>query len=354
MPDSPSSPIVLPVPWEDFFSHAPLPMGVLSRNGGDARFHKANAASAAQLGVTPAEMAGRSALELGLPPALVQGWVMSLEAVHQLRKPLDVRWQLATGHGLRTFTTRLLPFSDGGEPMQHFGYINQDWTGAQDVALDDGAERERIAGALAAALTEEIEAPLEQLLGLVGVVADEVGALAETDPSLELEECGRVLASAMLLARRAHLPVHELRGFLRPVRYSPGPVDAGECMRSALRLVSSEVKRSCGIRTEVLPTMLVQADEPRLRHALVRVLLETARGPGMAYARLGDLVVSMTRETSVLELILTRTDRCPVPQGDLATCVRLVREAGGLLRVEPNVGYGFRVRIALPLVQLRD
>jgi len=265
-----------------------------------------------------------------------------------------VRWQLATGHGLRTFTTRLLPFSDGGEPMQHFGYINQDWTGAQDVALDDGAERERIAGALAAALTEEIEAPLEQLLGLVGVVADEVGALAETDPSLELEECGRVLASAMLLARRAHLPVHELRGFLRPVRYSPGPVDAGECMRSALRLVSSEVKRSCGIRTEVLPTMLVQADEPRLRHALVRVLLETARGPGMAYARLGDLVVSMTRETSVLELILTRTDRCPVPQGDLATCVRLVREAGGLLRVEPNVGYGFRVRIALPLVQLRD
>ena len=189
MPDSPSSPIVLPVPWEDFFSHAPLPMGVLSRKGGDARFHKANAASAAQLGVTPAEMAGRSALELGLPPALVQGWVMSLEAVHQLRKPLDVRWQLATGHGLRTFTTRLLPFSDGGEPMQHFGYINQDWTGAQDVALDDGAERERIAGALAAALTEEIEAPLEQLLGLVGVVADEVGALAETDPSLELEEC---------------------------------------------------------------------------------------------------------------------------------------------------------------------
>ena len=165
-------------------------MGVLSRNGEDARFLKANAASAAQLGVAPAEMEGRSALELGLPPALVQGWLMSLEAAHQLGKPLDVRWQLAAGHGLRTFTTRLIPFTDGGEPMQHFGYINQDWTGAQDVALDDAAERERIAGALAAALTEEIEAPLEQLLGLIGVVADEVGALADTDPSLELEECG--------------------------------------------------------------------------------------------------------------------------------------------------------------------
>ena len=114
MPDSPSSPILLPVPWEDFFSHAPLPMGVLSRNGEDARFLKANAASAAQLGVAPAEMAGRSALELGLPPALVHGWVMSLEAVHQLGKPLDVRWQLAAAHGLRTFTTRLLPFADGG------------------------------------------------------------------------------------------------------------------------------------------------------------------------------------------------------------------------------------------------
>lgn len=353
MSDPSPSAILLPIPWEDFFSHAPLPMGVLSRNGEDARFVKANAASAAQLGVSPAEMAGRSALDLGLPPALVQGWLMSLEAAHQLGKPLDVRWQVSTGHGLRTFTTRLLPFADGGT-SQHFGYINKDWTGAQDLAIDDTVERERIAGALAAALAEEVEAPLEQLLGLIGVVADEVGALADTDPTLELEECGRVLASAMLLARRAHLPVHELRGFLRQVPYSPGPVDASEAMRSALRLVSSEVKRTCGIRTELLPATLVQADEPRLRHALVRVLLETARGPGLTYARLGDLVVSMTREVSVLELVLTRTDSCPVPQGDLATCVRLVREAGGLLRVEPRVGPGFRVRIALPLVQLRE
>src|SRR5262245_7700114 len=353
MPDSPSS-LIFPVPWEDFFHHAPLPMGVLARNGKDARFLEANAASAAQLGHIPSEMAGRSALELGIPPPLVQGWLMSLDAAHQLGKPLDVRWQLATRHGLRTFTTRLLPFADGGsEPWQRFGYINQDWTGAQDVALDDAAERERIAGALAAALAEEVETPLEQLLGLIGVVADEVGALADTDPTLELEECGRVLASAMLLARRAHLPIHELREFLRPVPYSPGPVDAGECVRSALRLVSSQVKRSCGIRTDILPPTLVQADEPRLRHALARVLLETARGPGLAHARLGDLLVSVTREVSVLELVLTRTDRCPSPQGDLGTCERLVREAGGLLRVESAIGPGFRVRIALPLVHLR-
>ncbi|HZW89867.1 MAG TPA: hypothetical protein VFF12_12370 [Myxococcaceae bacterium] len=354
MPESPSSPLILPVPWEDFFRHAPLPMGVLARNGADARFLEANAASAAQLGCMPSEMSGRSALELGIPPPLVQGWLMSLDAAHQLGKPLDVRWQLATRYGLRTFTTRLLPLPNDGESTLHFGYINQDWTGARDVALDDAAERERIAGVLAAALTEEVEAPLEQLLGLIGIVADEVGALADTDPSLELEECGRVLASAMLLARRAHLPVHELRGFLRPVPYSPGPVDAGECVRGALRLVSSEVKRSCGIRTELLPTMLVHADEPRLRHALVQVLLETARGPGLAHARLGDLVVSMARDASVLELTVTRTDRCATPQGDLARCERLVREAGGLLRVEPQIGNGFRVRIALPLVQLRD
>ncbi|HZJ56094.1 MAG TPA: PAS domain-containing protein [Myxococcaceae bacterium] len=353
MPEQPSSSLVLPVPWEDFFSHAPLPMGVLARKGEDARFLEANTASAAQLGKEPSQVAGRTALELGIPPALVQGWLMALEAVHQLGKPLDVRWQLSTDHGLRTFTSRVLPFPDREASTQHFGHITQDWTGARDVSIDDAAERERLAGGLAAALAEEIEAPLEQLLGLIGIVADEVGALADTDPTLELEECGRVLASAMLLARRAHLPIHELREFLRPVPYSPGPVDAGDCMRSALRLVSSQVKRSCGIRTEILPATLVQADEPRLRHALVRVLLETARGPGTAHARLGDLVLSMTRDVSVLELVITRTDRCPLPQGDLGTCERLVREAGGLLRVESGVGPGFRVRIALPLVHLR-
>ena len=76
-------------------------------------------------------------------------------------------------------------------------------------------------------------------------------------------------------------------------------------------------------------------------------------GPGAAHARLGDLVVSMARDASVLELVLSRIDRCGTPQGDLATCERLVREAGGLLRVEPQIGHGFRVRIALSLVQLR-
>jgi len=84
------------------------------------------------------------------------------------------------------------------------------------------------------------------------------------------------------------------------------------------------------------------------------VLLEIARGPGLAHARLGDLLVSMTREVSVLEMVITRTDHCPLPQGDLGTCERLVREAGGLLRVESGIGPGYRVRIALPLVHVRD
>ena len=102
------------VPWDQFFNHAPIAMGVLSREGEDARFQQANAASAAQLGISPSEMAGRSALELRIPPALVQGWLMSLEAARQLQAPLDVRWQLSTQHGLRTFTTRVLAFGDEG------------------------------------------------------------------------------------------------------------------------------------------------------------------------------------------------------------------------------------------------
>ncbi len=354
MPESPSNAVIHQVPWEDFFSHGPLPMGVLSRNGEDARFLKANAASAAQVGRDPSEVAGRSALDLGIPPALVQAWLMSLEAAHQLGKPLDVRWQLSTTYGLRSFTTRLLPFPIGDDPTQHFGYISHEWTGAATAPLDDMVERERLAGALAAALAEEIEAPLQQLLGLMGVVADEVGALADSDPELELQECGRVLAIAMLLARTAHLPVQELREFLRPVASLPGPVDPGACLQSALRLAGSQVKRSCGVRMEPMISALVHADEPRLRHALVRVLLETARGPGLSYARVGDLLLSMTTDDRRLELVITRTDRCPTPQGDLATCEALVHRAGGTLRVEPWVGTGFRVRIGLPLLQTRD
>jgi signal transduction histidine kinase len=340
------------VPWEQFFSHAPIAMGVLSRNGEDARFQQANAASAAQLGLQPSEMAGRSALELGIPPALVQGWLMSLDAARQLQAPLDVRWQLSTQHGLRTFTTRVLAFGEREDPDQKFGYMSQDWTASDDIQVGDHAERERLAGALASALAEEIETPLEQLLGLIGIVSDEVNTLADVAPELELEECGRVLATATLLARKAHRPVRELSEFLRPTSYAPGPVDAAATMRSAVRLVGSEVKRSVGLKVDPLPGVLVQADEARLKHALVRVLLETARGPGVSFARVGDLVVSMNMDDRQMELVILRTDRCPTPQGNFGGCEELVRDAGGELIVEPWVGTGFRVRIRLPLLRL--
>jgi len=329
-------------------------MGVLSRTGDDARFEESNAAAAAQLGLEPVEMAGRSALELGLPAPLVSGWMMALDAAEQIPAPLDVRWQLSTQHGLRTFTSRVLLLPEQRGSTHLFGYINEDWTGAEKVTVGDQAERERLAGALASALAEEIEAPLEQLLGLIGIVSDEVRALADTDPSLELEECGRVLATAVILARRAHLPARELRDFLRPTPSLPGPVDPGECLRSAMRLVGSEVKRSVGVRFEPAPAALVQANERLLRHALMRVLLETARGPGLGYARSGDLVLSMTRDDRLLELVITRTDRCPVPQGNLEACDALVHEAGGTLTVEPRVGIGFRIRIGLPILNLRS
>ena len=350
LPDTSSS----AVPWKDFFSHAPLPMGVLSRTGDDARFEESNAASAAQLGLQPSEMTGRSALELGIPAPLVSGWMMALDAAEQMQAPLDVRWHLSTRHGLRTFTSRVLLLPEQRGSTLLFGHVTQDWTGAENVAVGDQAERERLAGALASALAEEIEAPLEQLLGLIGIVSDEVRALADIDPALELEECGRVLASAVLLARRAHLPAHELRDFLRPSPSSPGPVDPGECLRRAMRLVGSEVKRSVGVRMQPMPAALVQADERILRHALMRVLLETARGPGLGFARAGELVLSMTMDDRTLELVITRTDRCPVPQGNLGFCEALVGEAGGTLTVEPRVGTGFRVRVGLPILNLRS
>ena len=121
-----------------------------------------------------------------------------------------------------------------------------------------------------------------------------------------------------------------------------------------MRLVGSEVKRSVGVRMAPMPAALVQADERILRHALMRVLLETARGPGLGFARAGDLLLSMTMDDRRLELLITRTDRCPAPQGNLGTCEALVCEAGGTLTVEPRVGTGFRVRIGLPVLNLRS
>jgi len=351
MPDPSSPDSVLPVPWEDFFKHALVPMGVLTWVGDDGRFLEANAASAAELGMQVAEMRGRSALELGLPAPLVKNWGLSLEVAHQLGAPIDVRWQVATAQGMRSFTSRVLPLRDGRDLTDRFGYINHDWTGADRPQNDDAAERELIAGRLAVALAEDIEGPLHQLLGLIGIASDEVGALAATNPELEMEECARVLAEATLLTRKAHLPARDLREFLRPLESVPGPVDVGECVRSAMRLVRSEVKRSAQIRADLLPATLVRADEPRLRHALVRVLLDAARGPGSRLVHTGDLCLSMTTDDRQLELVVTRTDRMPSPAADIARWESLIRESGGTLRVEPYVGTGFRVRIGLPLLR---
>jgi hypothetical protein len=65
------------------------------------------------------------------------------------------------------------------------------------------------------------------------------------------------------------------------------------------------VKRSCGVRTELMPSALVHADEPRLRHALVRCCWRRPWSGAGVRAR-GDLLLSMTTDDRRLELVITR------------------------------------------------
>ncbi len=111
-----------------FFDSAPMMMGIADVEGDDIRHVSDNASSAHFFGLSDAEMKGKLASELGVPPEGIALWVRHYRDASQSQQPVRFEYDHATPAGLRCLSVTVSLIGQTSEGHDRFSYIVQDVT----------------------------------------------------------------------------------------------------------------------------------------------------------------------------------------------------------------------------------
>ena len=276
-----------------FYDSAPLMMGVVELAGDDAVHVSTNAATAAYLRLTPAQVCGRRGRDLAMPEALVRQFIDHLNAASRTGQPerfeievpgaTDTRWLAAT--------VCRIPTDEGSE---RFCYVVEDSTdrkraeGELQKAKDVAEAASRAKSEFLANMSHEMRTPLNGVIGMAEILRD-------TDLSPEQREFLEILHTS---GESLLTVINDILDFskIEAGRLDLDPIDfrlrdsLGETMKGlALRAQSKGLELACHVAPEV-PDALV-GDPSRLRQVLMNLV-----GNAIKFTQQGEVVVRVTRE----------------------------------------------------------
>ncbi|MGO9829272.1 MAG: PAS domain-containing protein [Myxococcaceae bacterium] len=209
VPAAPLPPVVTEPDMDDplcylLFNQSSLGVGVVEWLGDDLRYLAVNPSSAARLGRSMEEVRGRRASELGVPPAAFPALSSLAADAVQRGGPARGDWEIHTVHGVRCFSTTVLPLPTPVGRPPRFAYVTEELTRLREL-------EQRLGGPEGTkSLATDVEQPLADALGVLDMVGDEVETLAAIHPELELEDAADGLRDAQRHTRRAHQNLRHL------------------------------------------------------------------------------------------------------------------------------------------------
>lgn len=244
------------------------------------------------------------------------------------------------------------------------------------------AERMATVGMLSASIAHEINNPLTVVTGNLEIIDQVIQSLAVRGPGPATDDgaLGKVLAEAIALidqplrdalegAERVRNIVRDLRIFSRSDDdEKPYPVDLHQVLESAIRMTSNEVRHRARLIRRFGAVPPVEGHEARLGQVFINLIVNAAQAMPEAPSAVGTIeivtvlaqdrrVAVEIRDTgvgippdklgSVFEPFFT-TKPAGVGTGlGLAISHRIVREFGGDISVESQVGVGTTFRVVL-------
>ncbi|WP_421899491.1 sensor histidine kinase [Maridesulfovibrio sp.] len=176
----------------------------------------------------------------------------------------------------------------------------------------------------------------------------------------------RMMHNIMQETLRARDIVKGLLEFSRESGYSPGPVELGKVMKSAMDLVSSQVPANVTLDMEIPEHIIVHADQHKIQEAFINLLINAVQAIG---ADPGSITVTafMDQESTVIRVNDTGQGMDPetmerifdpffstkeVGQGTglgLYIVYGIIEKHQGSIRTESSPGEGTSFYITLPL-----
>jgi PAS domain S-box-containing protein len=224
--------------------HAPDSVDRLDR---EARHLYINAAGAKLLGLSPAQLLGKTSRECGLPDPWAGGWEALIDRVFMTGEPLETEGSFPTADGLRFFQTRCVPERAADGSVASVLTVSRETTTRRQVeeALRDAK----------AALERRVEERTAELLAANATLAQQAAQLQtlSADRALaeerERQRLGQVLHDGLqqfLVAAR-----------LRVNRMQSGdPAGVPDGCREVLGLLKDATTASRSLSAELSPPLL--------------------------------------------------------------------------------------------------
>jgi signal transduction histidine kinase/CheY-like chemotaxis protein len=274
-------------------------------------------------------------------------------------------------HPPRSWMLRIVPYGE------HVLVLARDVTLARQMeeqlararaeAAMERADRLSSIGYLAAGMAHEINNPLAYLSANLGYLEQELTA-AGANKALP------ALADATNAVERIRRIVDDLRLYARHDEDAEDEiVSVREVVSAALKMAHNELQHRATIEVRHRSAPPVLANEARLVQVILNLLVNAAQAlppPGSAHANRVEVMTDTDSEGrasievrdsgvgippeilgKVMQPFFT-TKPAGVGTGlGLSVCDRIVRELGGLLEIESEVGAGTTVRVRLPAAQ---
>jgi C4-dicarboxylate-specific signal transduction histidine kinase len=227
-------------------------------------------------------------------------------------------------------------------------------------------------GQLAAGVGHEINNPLSYVLSNLNFLHKELNRLRPALPESSFEELEEVVTEAREGAERVRGIVKDLKMLARPEEASIGPVELGEVVSKAVKMVSREFYQRARVVEDCDKVPPVRGNAQRLGQVFLNLFINAAHAiaPGKeqenevrVVARMSgtDRVAVEVRDTGAgipPELLSCIFDPFfttkPAGQGTglgLWVCHSIIVAFGGELRVESEVGRGTAFHILLPIAE---
>jgi len=242
---------------------------------------------------------------------------------------------------------------------------------AQEKLVQSG--KLMVAGQLATGVGHEINNPLSFVTGNLHVALEQLGALSQelAPPSAErLRELTQALEEARKGAERIRTIVKELRTLARSSETHTGPVDVGAALEFSLSMAMPHIRHRAQVVRRFEPVPRVLGNESKLGQVLLNLLINAAQaipeGDSTRHAITlltrveGSQVVIEVRDTGkgMNEEIRARifepffTTKPPGEGTGLGLPISrdIIREMGGELRVQSELGRGSSFQVVLPVI----
>jgi PAS domain S-box-containing protein len=230
------------------------------------------------------------------------------------------------------------------------------------------ADRVITVGVLAAGMAHELNNPLAAIIGNLELAADDLARAGAAAP-FDVADLRAQIADAREAAERMRVILADLRLFKRPQRHALHPVDVRQVLEATARVAHNEIRHRARLVSELAPVPPVLADEGRLAHVFLNLVVNAAQAipegraeqheirlrthvaaDGAVEITVGDTGAGMPPEvrSRLFTPFFTTKPRGTGAGLGLSIAERIVAELGGHIAVESEPGRGSTMRVRLP------